>query len=265
MTGSARPALRLIGGPTALLTYGGLRILTDPTFDPPGEYPRPNSPVVLEKLAGPAVPAKDVLPIDVVLVSHDHHSDNLDAAGRAFLPRAEMVVTTTPGAERLGGGARGLEPEESVEVPRPGGGAVSITAVAAEHGPPEVAAINGPVIGFVLRGEGLPAIYVSGDNAAVEVVAAIAAGHGPFDLAILFAGGARVPAAYGDALLTLDAQRAAKAAVLLDPAMIVPLHQEGWRHFSSPPDALAQAFAGAGLTDRLRPVAPGELVELSTY
>jgi L-ascorbate metabolism protein UlaG (beta-lactamase superfamily) len=92
---------------------------------------------------------------------------------------------------------------------------------------------------------------------------AIAAEHGPFDIAILFAGGAQVPVAYGDALLTLDAHRSAEAAVLLDPAVIVPIHQEGWRHFSSPPDALERASAGAGLTDRLRPVAPGELVELS--
>jgi hypothetical protein len=47
--------LRLIGGPTTLITYGGLRLLTDPTFDPPGEYPRPGSTVVLPKLRGPAV------------------------------------------------------------------------------------------------------------------------------------------------------------------------------------------------------------------
>lgn len=26
------PQLTLVGGPTALITYGGLRILTDPTF-----------------------------------------------------------------------------------------------------------------------------------------------------------------------------------------------------------------------------------------
>ena len=26
-----------IGGPTVLIEYGSLRILTDPTFDPPGE------------------------------------------------------------------------------------------------------------------------------------------------------------------------------------------------------------------------------------
>ena len=30
--------LRYLGGPTALLELGGLRLLTDPTFDPPGDY-----------------------------------------------------------------------------------------------------------------------------------------------------------------------------------------------------------------------------------
>jgi L-ascorbate metabolism protein UlaG (beta-lactamase superfamily) len=105
-------------------------------------------------------------------------------------------------------------------------------------------------------------MYVSGDNAAVAVVERIARQHGPFDGAILFAGGAQVPVAYGDVLLTLDAQRAVEAAALLAPAVIVPIHQEGWAHFSSGPDKLRDAFAAAGLADRLRPLAPGEQVIL---
>ena len=31
--------VQLIGGPTVLIEYGGLRILTDPTFSPPGITP----------------------------------------------------------------------------------------------------------------------------------------------------------------------------------------------------------------------------------
>ena len=31
--------VRVLGGPTTLIGYGGLRVLTDPTFDAPGEYP----------------------------------------------------------------------------------------------------------------------------------------------------------------------------------------------------------------------------------
>jgi L-ascorbate metabolism protein UlaG (beta-lactamase superfamily) len=260
---SERPTLRLIGGPTALITYGGLRLLTDPTFDPPGEHPRPNSPVVLRKLAGPAVPAEQLVPIDAALISHDHHADNLDPAGRAFLPRAGRVLTTDAGAERLGGGATGLQPGDAVELERPDGGTATVTAVPAEHGPPEVAAKNGPVIGFVLRGAGLPAVYVSGDNASVDVVRAIVAEHGPFDAAVLFVGGAQVPVAWGDAHLTLTADTAVQAARELDGATIVPIHQDGWAHFTSGVDDVRRTFAAAGLTERLRLVAPGEEVALS--
>ncbi|MDX2760957.1 MBL fold metallo-hydrolase, partial [Streptomyces europaeiscabiei] len=31
--------VHVFGGPTALIEYGGLRLLTDPTFDAPGDYP----------------------------------------------------------------------------------------------------------------------------------------------------------------------------------------------------------------------------------
>jgi L-ascorbate metabolism protein UlaG (beta-lactamase superfamily) len=35
--GSSREArITLVGGPTVLLELGGFRLLTDPTFDPPG-------------------------------------------------------------------------------------------------------------------------------------------------------------------------------------------------------------------------------------
>jgi L-ascorbate metabolism protein UlaG (beta-lactamase superfamily) len=256
--------LRLIGGPTALIAYGSLRILTDPTFDPPGDTGSSGTPVVLRKLAGPAVAAGDIGPVDVALVSHDHHADNLDTAGREVLRHAGRVLTTAAGAERLGEGATGLEPGDGVEIELPGGGMAEITAVPAEHGPPEVARVNGPVIGFVLRAEGLPNLYVSGDNASVGVVEAIVRMHGPFDAAVLFAGNAQVPERWGpDVPLTLTPEAAVEAAQLLDPAIVVPIHQEGWAHFTSGPDDLAAAFAGAGLASRLRPVAPGETVVLA--
>lgn len=41
-------AITLIGGPTALIEAGGLRFLTDPTFDNPGDYQLPY--VSLKKL-----------------------------------------------------------------------------------------------------------------------------------------------------------------------------------------------------------------------
>ena len=61
------------------------------------------------KVAGPAVASGDLPPIDAVLLTHDHHADNLDDAGRALLPGAGTVLTTVAGAGRLGGGALGPE------------------------------------------------------------------------------------------------------------------------------------------------------------
>ena len=105
---------------------------------------------------------------------------------------------------------------------------------------------------------------MSGDNASVDVVREIAAEHGPFDAAILFAGGARVPERWGETLITLDAERAAEAAVILAPATIIPVHQEGWAHFTSSAADLERAFAVAGVADHLYSLAPGERVELPT-
>ena len=87
-----------IGGPTILIEIGGLRSLTDPTFDPPGDYQAGS--FTHSKLAGPAIDASEVGSIDAVLLSHDHHFDNLDRIGRDLLKSAKQVITTPGGAVR---------------------------------------------------------------------------------------------------------------------------------------------------------------------
>jgi L-ascorbate metabolism protein UlaG (beta-lactamase superfamily) len=234
--------VRLVGGPTAVLDYAGMRLLTDPTFDPPGEHAGG-----LTKLTGPAVAADDVGAIDAVLLSHDHHADNLDPGGRAFLPRAGRTLTTTEGAERLGGNALGLEPWATVEL----AGAVTVTAVPALHGPEGSEPVTGPVIGFVLTAEDAPTVYVSGDNASVDVVRAIAERTGPIELAVLFCGGVSLPHRFDGAYLTLSADAAAQAAEVLGARAVVPVHFEGWAHFTQGADDLRASFAAAGIADRL--------------
>ena len=85
-----------IGGPTAIIEVGGWRLLTDPTFDSPGERYVFALGLSSRKLAGPAPAADAVGPIDAVLLSHDHHDDNLDPAGRALLPGAGVVRRRRP-------------------------------------------------------------------------------------------------------------------------------------------------------------------------
>ena len=252
-------AITVVGGPTALLEWAGLRLLLDPTFDPPTVYgPGPND---LTKTDPPAVAAADLGRIDLALVSHHHHEDNLDAAGRAVALGLPLVVTTSEGARELaarcaaGEGTAtvvGLDEGESLALGSTDlvGAAVAlhaavgarVIAVAAQHGPLEVADRLGPVIGFVLTAPGEPTVYVSGDNSSVDVVRAIAARHGAVDAAVLFAGAARIPAI--DAALTLTAADARAAALALAARRVVGLHVDQWTHFSEGRDALEREFAG---------------------
>lgn len=192
--------------------------------------------------------------IDVVLLSHDEHPDNLDDSGRALLADVPLTLTTPGGGQRLGAGARGLADWESIELHRPGGGTITVTGVPAVHGPgarEEVEAILGQVVGFVLTGEGLPTIYVSGDNASLDLVKEIAKRFGPVDTAVLFAGAPRFPVLFDGALIVLSSAQAADAAKILGARRVVPVHYDSWAHFTEGRDELVAAFTDAGLLDRL--------------
>jgi L-ascorbate metabolism protein UlaG (beta-lactamase superfamily) len=252
-------AVRYVGGPTAVLQLGGVVLLTDPTFDPPGDHPIGAR--TLTKTAGPALAPAALGRIDAVLLSHDQHPDNLDRLGREYLAGAPLVLSTASARDRLGGPVRALPNWEHAELPRPGGGTLRITGVPAQHGPDGTEHLVGEVTGFVLSGAGLPTVYVSGDNASLRVVRSVADRFGPVDVALLFAGGART-ALLGDAYLTLPSGEAAEAARILGARHVVPLHFEGWAHFTQGADTLLEAFAAAGLADRLHLPRPGEQLDL---
>jgi L-ascorbate metabolism protein UlaG (beta-lactamase superfamily) len=149
-------------------------------------------------------------------------------------------------APRLGGPTVGLEPWADVDLPRPGGaGHVRVTAVPAQHGPDGTEHLTGPVTGFVLHGDGVPTVYVSGDNASLRVVAEIAERFPAVDVAILFGGRART-ALLGDADLTLGAAGILEAARLLKAGTVVPVHVDSWAHFTEGPEDVRAAFEAAG-------------------
>ncbi len=252
--------IRYLGGPTATVEIGGVRLLTDPTFDAPGDYPLGNR--TLTKTAGPALGPEVLGPVDAVLLSHDQHPDNLDRLGREYLAGVPLVLSTASAQQRLGGAVRALPNWRHTDLPRPDGGVLRITGVPAQHGPDGTQHLTGEVTGFVLSGEDLPTVYVSGDNASLDVVREIAGGLGPFDAALLFAGGART-ALLGDAYLTLTCEAAAAAAQILRARQVMPLHFEGWAHFTQGADTLLASFQGVGLADRLHLPEPGEQVNLS--
>ncbi|WP_218004869.1 MBL fold metallo-hydrolase [Actinomadura macra] len=256
-------AAMVIGGPTTVLDLGGLRIVADPTFDGPG----PHGPVA--KTAGPAVAEDELGTVDLVLISHDQHPDNLDDRGRAFALASPLILTGPLTAARLGAPAVGLPVWTGHRVPRPdGGGDLEVLAVPAVHGPADAPRdadgnILCEVTGFVLSGEGLPTVYVSGDNASLGTVAEIARRAPAIDAAVLFGGSARVEMLFQGRPLTLDGSGVCAAAVMLGAPVVIAAHHDGWAHFSSSHADIERAFHDAGLSSLLRSGAHGSWIPLT--
>jgi L-ascorbate metabolism protein UlaG (beta-lactamase superfamily) len=226
-----RVRLTHVGGPTVLIELDGWRLLTDPTFDSPGRRYSFGWGTGSRKTSGPAIAADDLLPVDAVLLTHDHHDDNLDEAGRAFLAHAPVVVTTVPGAGRLGEKARGLRAWESTVLEVPGKPTLEIVATPCRHGPPLSHPLAGEVVGFALRrvGEDEGALWISGDTVLYDGVRAIAE-RLHVDVALMHLGGVRFPVT-GPLRYTMTARDAIELCELIRPRTWIPVHYEGWAHF----------------------------------
>jgi L-ascorbate metabolism protein UlaG (beta-lactamase superfamily) len=249
--------LTLIGGPTALIEIGGFRFLTDPTFDPPGEYQLPH--VKLVKTASPALSAAEIGAVDAVLLSHDQHSDNLDEGGKVFLTSAKRVLTTVVGAKRLGGNAEGLAPWQSLTLTNAEGRKLTVTATPARHGPAGIEPLAGDVIGFVLEFADTPPIYVTGDTVWYDGVAEVAKCF-KAGLVMPFAGAAQTR---GPFHLTMDVNDTIETARAFPDALIVPVHYDGWAHFKQSGNDLRVSFDALGFGKQLKLLEPGVTTEIT--
>ncbi|UTI67114.1 MBL fold metallo-hydrolase [Paraconexibacter antarcticus] len=252
-----------IGGPTALIEIGPWRLLTDPTFDPPGKRYFFGWGTASKKLQGPAVAFDDLGRIDAVLISHDHHGDNLDPTGRELLPRMGQIVTTEPGARRLGGGAVGLAPWATTTLEAEGRPRIEITATPCRHGPPGSKPIVGDVVGFALKWDGQQhgVLWISGDTVLYDGVREVAQRLN-VGTAVVHLGGVTFPWLSGPLRYTMNAQEAAELCGLVDPHTIIPIHYEGWKHFRQGRGPAEQVLAASPLAPRVRWLAAGTPTEL---
>lgn len=241
-----------VGGPTVIIEIGGLRLMTDPTLDPSGASFRLNDKMVETKIAGPATEPGN---IDIVLLSHDQHFDNLDGLGRKFLENTRLTLTTKTGATRLGNNTIGLNPWESHKVNAPAGGEVIITATPARHGPSGIEKITGDVIGFIVRFNGSESfeLYLTGDTVFYPGIASIAKKYKP-SYVFIFAGAARPRGPFN---VTMGTNDAIDTAHEFPAATIIPLHSEGWSHYTEGNANLSEAFTILGIRKQLQILQPG--------
>jgi L-ascorbate metabolism protein UlaG (beta-lactamase superfamily) len=241
-----------VGGPTVIFEIGGLRIMTDPTLDPPGDFPAGPGDII-QKTTGPAV--TDIGKIDMVLLSHDQHADNLDTAGRILVEKVALTISTKSAAQRLKGSVTGLLSWEQFKVTTQSGEELVITATPARHGPAHSEKIVGEVIGFVLSVKGATPleIYLTGDTVFYAGIELVAERFKP-QYVFIFAGAAtpRIPIS-----LTMDTNDAIDTAAAFPDATIIPVHFEGWSHYTETGKMLADSFGALGLGDRLKILEPG--------
>ena len=236
-----------IGGPTAILEIGGLRLMIDPTLDPAGTvYHIPN--LTVEKTKGPAT--LDIGHIDVVLLSHDQHYDNFDNAGRELVQKVSKTFTTVSGAGRLKGTSVGLAPWQSDSIVTPDGTTIEITSTPARHGPAGIEKIQGEVTGFVLSVKGKETfdIYITGDTTYYEGVAEVAKRYSPKYL-FLFGGAAHTRGPFNVSMSTNDAM---DTALAFPTATIVPLHYDGWKHYTQNEKDIKASYEVIGIAGRLK-------------
>ena len=245
-----------------LLQVGSLRILTDPVLDDAGKS-FTTGPVVLVKSLPPAATVDGLGHIDAVLLSHDQHADNFDDAGRQLAAKASTILTTPAGADRLKGNARGLAPWESYILHDNSGVPVTVTALPAQHGPDGMEQITGPVTGFLIDWEGNASgpIYLSGDTVPFRGTEEIVGRIAPPSIAILNIGRVQLPAT-GSAQLSMTAFEAAQFAAALRCEVMLPIHFEGWQHFTQGKSEAEAVFAASPVADRVVWLSRGESYQL---
>ena len=230
-----RSRLTHLGGPTVLVELDGWRILTDPTFDPPGRTYGFGWGTSSTKTAGPALAPDELGPVDVVLLSHDHHADNLDDRGRALLPARGHGAhdrCRAPGASARRN-VRGLARGRDDAGRAPGRPELTVTATPCRHGPPLSRPSRATVIGFALRlaTADRVALWMTGDTVLLPRRCA-AWPTGSTSTSLLAAPRAACGSRSPDRCATRwTAPTPSSCSSPLRPRVAVPVHYEGWSHF----------------------------------
>ena len=242
-----------VGHATVLAELDGTRLLTDPVL-------RSRVGPLRRHAAPPAAHATSDL--DAVLISHLHHD-------HADLPSLQRVGRDVPLLVPRGAGALFERTGFSTVTELSAGdsetvGAVTVTAVEAEHPGERKGFGTADAIGYVL--DGAHRVYFAGDTDIFDAMKDLGEG---LDLALLpiWGWGPNLGAGH------LDPEGAARAAALLSPRMVVPIHWGtlyplGLARFRpgplrSPPSEFEARMRELAPQVETRVLAPGESVSLS--
>ena len=252
-------SVQFIGNATVLIRFGGMTILTDPTFIHRHEQVSIGYGMHSTRLVDPAMDIHDLPPLDVIVLSH-LHGDHFDQVAERDLNKSIPIITNGEAAkELLQRGFRYAKPIETwsfVSVEK-GDLRLRITSMPGRHGPPLSDVIMPEVMGSMLEFEpvgGAPVrIYITGDTLLFDGLNEIPRRYGDIDLALLHLGGTRVIGI----LVTMDAKQGVQLIKLVRPAHAIPIHFNDYDVFGSPLSDFEREVAAAGLQDRVHYLSHG--------
>lgn len=220
-----------------LLDINGYKILTDPTLNnKDGFLPQyVSSPLAFsKKYIDPALSNEEIGKVDLVLLSHDHHSDNLDKNGKKFIKTVPVVLSTTDAVRRLKNeNTIGLENWEEYKINDVRVKGLKITAIPAQHtNIKRLDKLMGKVLGFTIEWEGQEngCIYISGDTVLFDGIYQLALKK-KVDIAILHLGAGAFPYLKRNLRVTMNGEEAIATSKLLNANVLIPIHYDGWWHF----------------------------------
>lgn len=242
------------------IDIGGFVILTDPAFDNAGGSYSSGSGRTLHKTGSPALDPAHLGRVDLVLLSHDQHKDNLDNAGREFIKTVPLVVSTLEAQERLDqDNVRGIDEWTTTPIETPLVKNLRVTGTPARHGSTETLhQIAGHVLGFLIEWEGQDngALYISGDTVLFDGILEVGRRF-RVDTALLHVGRAGFPKEIGQEYLTFTTEEAIEAARALRVNKVIPTHMQGWEHFQESPDYTRTHIQASDMGPRLVWLTPG--------
>lgn len=215
-----------LGHSTVLIEIDGARILTDPVWGPRASPLRLVGPKRFQPVP---VTLREMPPVDLVVISHDHY-DHLDYPTIRALAGSDVPFVTS-----LGVGAHleawGIRPERITELDwweshRLPTADIEVTAAPAQHFSGRTPKTRNATLwsSFAVRSE-RHGVFFSGDTGLTMEYERIRRQLGPFDLVMLEVGGWNP--AWGD--IHLGPTNALTAAALLGDSAFLPIH---WGTFS---------------------------------
>jgi len=262
---AADNSIFFIGTATTIISFGGLRVLTDPNFLHRGQRAYLGRGLTSRRTTEPALSVEQLPKLDAVVLSH-LHGDHWDRVARRGLNKTLPILTTRHAARHLRRqGFREAVPMTTWQSQQVTNGSTTlrVTSMPGRHTNGPLRTVLPPVMGSLLEFATSPGtvalrIYITGDTLVFPGLQEIPARHPDIDLALLHLGGTRILGK----LVTMDATQGVELVELVRPRSAVPIHYDDYGVFKSPLADFQQLAASRPLSTSLSYLRRGENLPL---